>query len=149
MYISFRTHRNVDMITIFREHLLCGAKKIAWFSNVHVYRGRKTNNMRRIVSFYYLQSLFIPPVWSPNVPCRHTCRCCIWRSPFSILDILPWTAVVKFTSQQQWPIEVIHNSCSCFSIISKCQIRRTKSPFIFAALQEITLMFWDLFENFC
>lgn len=40
-----------------------------------------------LFSFYCLQSLFIPPGWSPNVPCRHTDRCCIWRSPFSILYI--------------------------------------------------------------
>lgn len=76
----------------------------------------------RIVTFYYLQSLFIPPVWSPNVPCRHTCRCCIWRSPFSILDILVHiTATVAHWSDSQLHVPVFFFS---FFVISKCQIRR-------------------------
>lgn len=102
-------------------------------------------------SSYCLQSLFIPPGWSPNVPCRHTNRCCIWRSPFSILYILPLTAVVMFTSQQQWPTKVkqIRTVVPVFVSYQKCQSRQIKSPKsinFFAAVREITC--WGLSDHF-
>lgn len=42
--------------------------------------------------------LFIPPGWSPHVPCRHISRCCIWRSLFISLYI--------FDCNFMWPTEV-------------------------------------------
>lgn len=71
--------------------------------------------------FVCVKSLFIPPGWSPNVPYRHTNRCCIWRSPFSIvyhfsLFLLPSTAALKFTSQRRI-VKRFTGSC-WFSIIS-------------------------------
>lgn len=79
--ISLRTRRNVDWIFFFFLCFLCGAKKTNRFWSCT--KVEETNNVRKKnPPFYCLQSLFIPPVWSPNVPCRHTDRCCIWRSPF-------------------------------------------------------------------
>lgn len=60
---------------------------------------------------------------------------------FLYCTFLPSTAMVKFTSQRQQPAEVIHNCCFCFSIMSKMfksDKLKVSSPFIFAALREIT-----------
>lgn len=94
------------------------------------------------LSFYCLQSLFIPPGWSPNVPCRHTNRCCIWRSPFSILYILaPRTAVVEFTSRRTgapltWITQLLFLFFYHIKNCKKSDELKVSSPFIFAAFRK-------------
>lgn len=138
--------------------------KISWFSNVHVYRGRQTNKLmicKEFLSFYCLQSLFIPPGWSPNVPCRHTNRCCIWRRPFSILYIFALDCGVKVhvtATVAHW-CETLHSCCSCFYFLSyqKCQTRQTKSlksiEFTFLLLckrlHRHSEIYFDHFSLFC